>query len=101
MIPKILMTTRWFWKNNMNTLMVILIIFLGVIIGALSYACYNLLKKIEVYEEWVNTFRQESEGLYQKLKMVDDRKLFESDDDVGFVFSEILRITKEFNEKVK
>jgi hypothetical protein len=33
--------------------------------------------------------------------MVDDKNLFEKDDDVGFVFSEILRVTKEFNERIK
>jgi len=85
----------------MDTLLIILIGMLLIAIGTLSYACYNLLRKIEVYEAWVDTFRQESEGLYQKLKTVDDRNLFEKDDDVGFVFSEILRITKEFNDKVK
>lgn len=81
--------------------MVIILVLLVLVIGALSYACFNLLKKIEVYEDWVDTFRQESDGLYQKLKAVDDRNLFEKDDDVGFVFSEILRIIKEFNDKVK
>jgi hypothetical protein len=85
----------------MDILLIILIGLLLISIGALSYACYNLLRKIEVYENWVDTFREESEGLYQKLKSVDDRNLFEKDDDVGFVFSEILRITKEFNDKVK
>jgi hypothetical protein len=33
--------------------------------------------------------------------MVDDKNLFEKDDDVGFVFSEILRVTEEFNESIK
>ena len=33
--------------------------------------------------------------------MVDDKNLFEKDDDVGFVFTEIVRITKEFDEKIK
>jgi hypothetical protein len=33
--------------------------------------------------------------------MVDDKNLFEKDDDVGFVFSEVVRITKEFNDTVK
>ena len=27
--------------------------------------------------------------------------IFEKDDDVGFVFTEIVRITKEFDEKIK
>lgn len=72
-----------------------------LVIGVLSYACFNLIKKLEIYENWVDTFKEESESLYQKLKAVDDRNLFEKDDDVGFVFSEIKRIVKEFNDRVK
>jgi hypothetical protein len=69
--------------------------------GALAYACYNLVKKIEVYEEWVSYFRSEIETVNTRLKEVDDKQLFVPDDDVGFVFSEIVRIIKEFNDKVK
>lgn len=69
--------------------------------GALGYACYNLLRKIEVYEEWLSMFRTEIDDVYKRIKTVDDRNLFEKDDDVGFVFSEIVRITKEFDEKIK
>jgi hypothetical protein len=83
------------------TVLIWIIIGLLVIIGALSYACFNLIKKIEIYEDWVNRFKSESDSLYQRLKIVDDKNLFEKDDDVGFVFSEVLRITKEFNETVK
>ena len=68
---------------------------------ALGYACYNMLKKIEVHEEWIDQYRSEINNVYKRLKMVDDKNLFEKDDDVGFVFSEILRVTEEFNEGIK
>ena len=68
---------------------------------ALGYACYNLVKKVEVYEDWLDMFRSEIDQVYSKIKAVDDRNLFEKDDDVGFVFTEIVRITKEFDEKIK
>lgn len=68
---------------------------------ALAYACYNMIKKIEVYEEWLEYFRTNVNGVYQKIKSVDEKNLFEKDDDVGFVFSEIVRIIKEFDEKIK
>lgn len=87
--------------NNMNILIVTIIILLLAAVVALSYACFNLIKKIEIYEEWVARFRTEADSLYDRLKMVDDKNLFERDDDVGFVFSEVVRITKEFNETVK
>jgi hypothetical protein len=68
---------------------------------ALGYACFNLLKKIEIYENWLVMFRSEIDQVYTKIKAVDDRNLFDKDDDVGFVFTEIVRITKEFDEKIK
>jgi len=60
-----------------------------------------MLKKIEVHEEWIYQYRSEINNVYKRLKMVDDKNLFEKDDDVGFVFSEILRVTEEFNESIK
>lgn len=76
------------------------VLFFGSTI-ALAWACFNMVKKIEVYEGWLNMFRSEIESFYKRLKMVDDKELFVRDDDVGFVFSEILRVTKEFNDTVK
>ncbi len=85
----------------MEWLLITIIVVLAIVVGGLGYACYNLLKKLEVYEDWVNEFRTEIEQVYQRLKTVDDKNLFEKDDDVGFVFSEIVRVTKEFNDKIK
>ncbi len=68
---------------------------------ALAYACFNMLKKIEVHEEWIEYFRGEVVQVKKRLKMVDDKELFPNDEDVGFVFSEIQRIINEFDEKIK
>jgi hypothetical protein len=68
---------------------------------ALAYACYNMLKKIEIHEAWIEEYRTEIENVYKRLKIVDDKNLFEKDDDVGFVFSEIQRVIQEFNDSIK
>jgi hypothetical protein len=81
--------------------LIVLVIILATTVGTLSYACFNLIKKIEVYEEWTEMFREEINQMYRRLKEVDDRNLFEKDDDVGATFSDIVRICKEFNDKVK
>lgn len=78
----------------------LLVLFI-LISAALGYACWNLLKKIEIYEDWMEYFRSEVDEVYFKMKQVDDRNLFEKDDDVGFVFTELVRISKEFSEKIK
>ena len=75
--------------------------FLLAITGVLSYVVINLLRKIEVYEGWVDMFRDEIKKTYSRLKAVDDKELFIRDEDVGFIFSEIVRVTKEFNDKVQ
>ena len=68
---------------------------------SLAYACFNMLKKIELHEEWIEYFRGEVVQVKRRLKTVDDKELFPNDDDVGFVFSEIQRIINEFDEKIK
>lgn len=80
-------------------ILIILLIIFVITTGALGYACYNMLKKLEVYEQWVSEFRTEINQMYDRIKAVDDRNLFEKDDDVGGTFEDILRITKEFNDR--
>ena len=82
-------------------LLITLLVIFFLTTCALGYACYNLLKKMEVYEDWLDMFRKEIDDVYKRIKAVDDKNLFEKDDDVGFVFSEIVKITKEFDEKIK
>ena len=86
-------------------LLTILLIFTTVLFFAtscvLGYASYNNVKKIEIYEEWLEYFRGEITQVKRRLKMVDDKQLFPNDEDVGFVFSEIQRVVDEFNEKIK
>lgn len=74
---------------------------LVVVVGSMAYIISNLNKKISIYEKWVDTFQSEVNQMYTRLKSVDERNLFERDEDVGFVFSEIVRISKEFNDLIK
>jgi hypothetical protein len=79
-------------------------IILGLVSLLLIYIIWNLSRKLSVYEKindaqlkWIEFSAEEVKSVYTKLKSVDSRNLFEKDDDVGFVFSEILNIIKEFN----
>ena len=58
------------------------------------------LKKLDIYEQWVLSFQDMLRQTYIKLKEVDDRNLFEKDDDVGGTFTDILDIIKTVNERV-
>jgi hypothetical protein len=72
-----------------------------VLFATSVYVIMNLLKKIDVYEKWTEYFGGEINIMYRRLKSVDEKNLFEKDDDVGFVFSEIVRIVNEFNNNLK
>lgn len=85
----------------MITTLIIFWILLLIVCGALGFACWNLMRKLEQYEKWISYFGGEIENVYKYMKEVDNRNLFDKDDDVGAVFTELLRITKEFNEKIK
>lgn len=74
---------------------------LVIIVGVMAFIISNLNKKISVYESWIDTFQSEVNQMYARLKSVDERNLFEKDDDVGFCFSEVVRIAKEFNDLIK
>lgn len=89
------------WNNKIMWILITLLSIFIITSVALAYACLNLLKKVEVYENWADTFRGEVNQMYYRLKAVDEKNLFEKDDDVGQTFSEIVRICKEFNETVK
>lgn len=69
--------------------------------GVFVYCSWNSIKKMEQLEEWVTTFRTQIDNVYKRLKFVDEKNLFEKDDDVGFVFSELVRIMKEFDDTIQ
>jgi hypothetical protein len=57
--------------------------------------------KIEKYEAWVLSVIDECQKTYLRLKEIDDKQMFEKDDDVGWIFSKILKIIEELESKVK
>jgi len=57
------------------------------------------LKKIEIYESWILNYREIVEKTYMSLKKVDDKEIFEKDDDVGAAFSNIMEIIQDLREK--
>ena len=74
------------------------------VIVALSYAVWNLLKKIEKYEDiieendnFIQDELQRNEALLEALRLIDNRQMFEKDDEVGSIFS----LIKETIERYK
>ena len=62
-----------------------------------SYIIWNLNKKLELLEGWVEQFVQTIDRVNRDLKPADYRGSFESDDEVGFIFKEIKNTIKQLD----
>ncbi len=96
--------------------MITLIVILGLMVVILGYTTFNLLRKLEKQEDtlnnqatilasylsYLNKLSDIIEFSDKKLKEVDNKGSFASDDEVGFFFEEIKQIQGTLNQfKVK
>jgi len=96
--------------------MMILTVILGLMVVILGYTTFNLLRKLEKQEDiinnqatilasylsYLNKISDIIEFSDKKLKEVDHKGSFKSDDEVGFFFEEIKQIQDTLNQfKVK
>jgi hypothetical protein len=79
--------------------MILTIIILSILVVVLGFATFNLLRKNEKQEDilagymsYLNKISDTIEASDKKLKEVDHRGSFKSDDEVGFVFEQIKSI---------
>jgi len=66
-----------------------------LVVLLLVYICYNLYKKVKIYESWVDYIDVRIKKLKSDINEVDERELFEKDDDVGFVYENISELIKD------
>ena len=64
-------------------------IILGLFILVEGYVIWNLTRKTELLETWVEDFTQSIETVQNDLKKIDYRGSFESDDETGIIFEQI------------
>ena len=89
--------------------MIILILILSFLVVGLGFTTINLLKKNEKqvdilvgYLQYLDKISQIIEFIDTKLKDIDHKGSFKSDDEIGFFFKEIQNIQKVLNEfKIK
>jgi hypothetical protein len=58
-------------------------------------------ERIDTLEQWIIEFKNDVDVTYRKLKDVDDKQMFQKDDDVGFVFSEIIKLIEKLNKRTE
>ena len=78
---------------------------LSVLVVALSFAIYNLLQKLEKYEDiieendiFLQTELERNEALLEALREIDTRQMFEKDDEVGSIFYQIKETIERFKQ---
>ena len=76
--------------------MEIAIIILSILTVVLSYTTWNLLRKIEKqediilqYDEYIKEFNKQIDIADERLKKVDEKGLFKSDDEIGWFFNQL------------
>jgi hypothetical protein len=79
----------------------IITVILGILVVIFGYTTFNLLKKTErlediitKYSDFVKEFGEQINVADKRLKEIDDRGLFKSDDEIGWFFEQIKVIQK-------
>lgn len=83
-----------------------IITILSLLVIALSFAVYNILSKLEKYEDiiedndnFIQTELQRNEALLEALRQIDSREMFEKDDEVGSIFYQIKETIEKFKQR--
>ncbi len=90
----------------MTTTTIIILINVGIVIfGTISYIIWNLLKKNERQEDIINTQNEYIQTIStimtesnKKIKEIDSKQIFQSDDEIGWFFKGIKEIQDLINE---
>lgn len=81
------------------------IVSLSLIIIALVYSVWNLVRKyesledeMEFSEKYINLAYDSMKNAYDRMKKIDRLGSFEADDESGYIFNEIKTAMEELNE---
>ena len=79
----------------------IIITILVILLGTSGYVIWNLNRKLEHMESWVESFVLRVRDTYNNMMSVDSKGHFEADDEVGSIFQGIKTIITELNESIE
>jgi len=90
----------------MTTTTIIILINVGLLVfGTISYIIWNLLRKNERQEDIISTQNEYIQTIStimsesnKKIKEIDSKQIFQSDDEIGWFFSGIKEIQELINE---
>jgi cell division protein FtsB len=77
---------------------IIITIILVVFLAGAGYTIWNLLNKLEKYEDFLEEETKRNEALLEALREIDSREMFEKDDEVGSIFYQIKETIERFKQ---
>ena len=72
-------------------------IILGLLVFTEGYVIWNLFRKTELLETWLEIFTRRIQRIQDDLKEVDSTGHFEADDEVGIIFKQIKDTIEQLN----
>ena len=63
-----------------------------------GYVIWNLTKKTEMLESWIEDYSGLTNQAYNDMRTIDDKGVFEADDEVGEVFTQLRDITEQLSK---
>ena len=73
-------------------------IVLGLLVLVEGYVIWNLFRKTELLETWVEAFTRRIQYIQDDLKVIDSKGHFEADDEVGTIFKQIQDTIDQLND---
>lgn len=77
----------------------------SILAGVFIYTTFNLLKKLEksedILESYIKFFKNQTAtiiGIERRLNEIDARGIFESDDEIGWFWSEIKKLKESLSQ---
>ena len=76
-------------------------ILLGLLVLAEGYIIWNLTRKTELLETWIEDFSDRIADVQRELSDIDSTGHFESDDEIGAIFEGIKDVINDLNKFVE
>ena len=81
--------------------MIVEITLLGLLVLIEGYVIWNLIRKTELLETWIENFGDKVRQVQDDLKVIDSTGHFESDDEIGSIFEGIKDVINDLNNFVE
>lgn len=89
----------------METIPIIIISVLGVSVVILGFTTWNLLRKVEKtediiinYNTYIEEYSKQLDIADKRLKQIDEKNLFKSDDEIGWFFDNLKRLQNDLSK---